>query len=84
MEFKSKYTNSSTSTKKVFFSPFYEYLCKGVQEIQAEIEDLENKIDCMGDKAPKIFYRKINLLVELGNQILKVKECYEFNRKIED
>jgi archaellum component FlaC len=84
MEFKSKYTNSSTSTKKVFSNSFYGYICKGVQEVQSEIEGLENRIDCMGDKAPKIFYRKINLLVELGNQILKVKECYEFNRKIED
>lgn len=80
MEFKSKYSSSKSEGTKIP-NNLYDYICKGLEVVQKEIDSLENKIDSMGMDAPKIFYRKIDLLVDLGNHILKIKECYEFNRK---
>lgn len=80
MEFKSKYSSSKSESTGIP-NTLYEFVCNGLKVVQKEIESLENKIDSMGTGAPKMFYKKIDLLVDLGNHMVKVKECYEFNKR---
>ena len=80
MEFKSKYSSAKQEAPNIP-NNLYDYICKGIDIVGKEISALELQIDLKGNNAPKMFFKKIDLLVDLGNQMLKIKECYEFNRK---
>ena len=85
MEFKSKYINNintiNTKAENKIPNNAYTYICTGLNIIQTEIKALENRIDIMGNNAPKMFYKKIESLVKLGNLMLEIKNLYEFNRR---
>lgn len=51
---------------------------KGLDLIEKEIADLQKKINGGADN--KMFPKKIDLLINLGELIEKIHECYHYNK----
>ena len=70
-----KATSSQIANINNFIDWIYE---KGLDLIEKEIKSLQNQIDNGADN--KMFPKKINLLINLGECIEKLHEIYHFNR----
>ena len=75
---KYKSENKSAADQIANINNFIDWLYeKGNDVIEAEIKDLQRRVDAGG---PAIFSNKINLLIELGQCIERIYETYHFNR----
>jgi hypothetical protein len=81
----SKYenTNQAATSQIKNINSFVNYLFgPGNDIIEDEIKDLKSRI--AAGNAPKMFHKKVDLLIDLGKQIEKVHEAYHFNKNDND